>query len=255
MIGSNALKTTISANNPFGYDRYGYAFENLPAQGRFLDYGCGDGSFMHHCLEVKNIDFIGVDANQELVDQNKFRLDLRPVSMPLPFEDSSFDCITMLDVLEHIADQEGVLADLRRVLKPEGRFIITVPGKHCFSFLDMGNFKFLFPRLHRIYITMAHSRQHYVSKYLAGDLVGDVERAKGWHQHFRRAELSALLTGIGFRLVDLDGSGLFCRPMGVLVYFKLGFLVGESLQRADARRFQSCNLFCTALKGEPRRRP
>jgi SAM-dependent methyltransferase len=242
------VKTTISAGNPFGYDRYGYAFEHLPATGRCLDYGCGDGSFIHRCLQAKDLSFTGVDANQELVAQNKYGLDLRPAGKPLPFEDDCFDCITMLDVLEHIADQEGILAELHRVLKPGSKFIVTVPGKHVFSFLDMGNFKFLFPRLHCLYITLAHSRQYYARKYQDGALVGDVERDKGWHQHFRPAELAELLANGGFRPVDLDGSGLFSRPMGILAHFKLGFLVSESLQKADARRFQNCNLFCTAVK-------
>ena len=242
------MKTTISANNPFSYDRYGFAFENLPARGRCLDYGCGDGSFMHRCLKVKQLDFTGVDANQTLVAENKYGLDLRPAGRPLPFKDAAFDCITMLDVLEHVADQEGILAELYRVLKPGGRFIVTVPGKHFFSFLDIGNFKFMFPRAHRLYVTLSHSREYYARKYQEGPLVGDVEREKGWHQHFRPGELSALLSLAGFRTTDLDGSGLFARPMGILTHFKLGFLVGGSLKNADARGFQSCNLFCVAQK-------
>jgi SAM-dependent methyltransferase len=46
----------------------------------------------------------------------------------LPFADSHFDCVVSIDVLEHLRDDQPFLAELRRVLKPQGRAIVTVPN-------------------------------------------------------------------------------------------------------------------------------
>lgn len=45
-----------------------------------------------------------------------------------PFADNEFDCVVAIDVLEHLADDQAFLHELRRVLKPGGRAIVTVPN-------------------------------------------------------------------------------------------------------------------------------
>lgn len=45
-----------------------------------------------------------------------------------PFADTSFDCVVAIDVLEHLQDDQPFLRELRRVLRPEGRTIVTVPN-------------------------------------------------------------------------------------------------------------------------------
>ena len=41
------MHTRIEMDNPYGYDRYGFAWEHVPAGGAaHLDYGCGDGRFL-----------------------------------------------------------------------------------------------------------------------------------------------------------------------------------------------------------------
>ena len=46
----------------------------------------------------------------------------------LPFSESSFDAAFILDVLEHIDEDETVLREIRRVLRPGGSLLITVPA-------------------------------------------------------------------------------------------------------------------------------
>ena len=46
----------------------------------------------------------------------------------MPFEASRFDLITCLDVLEHIEDDRGALRELRRVARPGGVLLTTVPA-------------------------------------------------------------------------------------------------------------------------------
>ncbi len=45
----------------------------------------------------------------------------------LPFNDNCFDVILLSNVLEHIADPDGLLLNIRRILRPEGIVIVTVP--------------------------------------------------------------------------------------------------------------------------------
>ena len=46
----------------------------------------------------------------------------------LPFKTDQFDCIVSIDVLEHLTDDQPFLHEVRRILKPNGRAIITVPN-------------------------------------------------------------------------------------------------------------------------------
>jgi SAM-dependent methyltransferase len=45
-----------------------------------------------------------------------------------PFATGHFDCVVAIDVLEHLADDQPFLAEVRRVLRPDGRGVITVPN-------------------------------------------------------------------------------------------------------------------------------
>ena len=53
---------------------------------------------------------------------------LRGSGSELPFPDDTFDLVALLDTIEHIPDELAVLNEVRRVLKPDGRLIITVPA-------------------------------------------------------------------------------------------------------------------------------
>ncbi len=162
-----SMDTRISTDNPFGYDRYGYAWEQIPeAKANHLDFGCFQGRFLES-LKAKRIGrLVGVDISQDAVRRagEQYRqvefIHLEHTT-PLPFEDNCFTSVTLMDVLEHVARQVELLKELRRVMADDGVLIVTVPAKCLFSFLDMGNFKFRFPRLHRWYYCRKHSRAEY----------------------------------------------------------------------------------------------
>ena len=46
----------------------------------------------------------------------------------LPFSDNAFDAVFLFDVLEHIEQDDVVLEEIRRVLKPDGKLLLTVPA-------------------------------------------------------------------------------------------------------------------------------
>src|SRR5262249_54035732 len=57
----------------------------------------------------------------------------------LPFPDGAVDAVLILDVVEHLSDAESVLAEVRRVLKPGGALIVSVPHRGPLSALDSNN--------------------------------------------------------------------------------------------------------------------
>jgi ubiquinone/menaquinone biosynthesis C-methylase UbiE len=168
----------------------------------------------------------------------------------IPFDDKNFELITILDVIEHIYDQDKVLQEFNRILEVNGILIITAPKKHFLSFLDLGNLKFIFPKIHKIYYIITHSKNEYEYRYLnnPSGLIGDIEKEKSWHQHFSENEMESLLSKNGFKVEVFDGSCLLSRIFGVLSIAKLGFLIPNKIREMDCKLFQSTNLFCKAIK-------
>jgi SAM-dependent methyltransferase len=94
----------------------------LPPATRVLDAGCGEGVLVSEYANRLAIE--GVDANYTSAH-------VRPGSVTaLPYDDNSFDRALCLDVLEHLAyeDQQRALSELRRVLRPGGEVLISVPN-------------------------------------------------------------------------------------------------------------------------------
>jgi 2-polyprenyl-3-methyl-5-hydroxy-6-metoxy-1,4-benzoquinol methylase len=96
---------------------------------RLLDLGCGNGSYTTE-LARRAAWTCGLDLQFG-------QLKSLPGSLPrvqgagerLPFKDQSFDCITMIEVLEHTGQDTSVLDECRRVLKDGGKLVLFVPNK------------------------------------------------------------------------------------------------------------------------------
>ena len=76
---------------------------------------------------------IGVDVAQAAIDRARAGhpdLDFRlaPIDGPLPFDDVSFDVVWTSEVIEHVADTARWLSEVRRVLVPRGRLLLTTPS-------------------------------------------------------------------------------------------------------------------------------
>lgn len=96
--------------------------DRLPPATRVLDAGCGEGVLVGEYADRLAIE--GVDANYTSAH-------VRAGSVTaLPYGDGSFDRALCLDVLEHLAydDQRQALSELRRVLRPGGEVLISVPN-------------------------------------------------------------------------------------------------------------------------------
>jgi SAM-dependent methyltransferase len=79
------------------------------------------------------IDYTGLDLSEENVRKaTELGLDVRlaDASQPLPFDDPEYDCVICLELLEHLPKPIFLLGEIRRVLKPEGRAVLSVPNPY-----------------------------------------------------------------------------------------------------------------------------
>jgi SAM-dependent methyltransferase len=99
---------------------------------RALDLGCGTGEFTAELAQAGAV-AVGVDVADAAIERARARhpgLDFRlvPIDGPLPFEDNSFDLVWASEVIEHVADTARWLSEVRRVLAPAGRLLVTTPS-------------------------------------------------------------------------------------------------------------------------------
>jgi SAM-dependent methyltransferase len=64
---------------------------------------------------------------------------LRGDALNLPFGDGAVDAVVLLDIVEHIADPAAALAEARRVLRPGGSLVVSVPHKGPMTPFDPNN--------------------------------------------------------------------------------------------------------------------
>ena len=93
--------------------------------GRTLDIGCGIGDML-----VYRSNTVGVDINPHTVAFCNARSANAVLMQPdqLPFADAEFDSVLLDNVLEHISVPDRLLNEAHRVLRPEGRLLVGVPG-------------------------------------------------------------------------------------------------------------------------------
>jgi SAM-dependent methyltransferase len=98
---------------------------------RILDAGCGSGP-LFAALRDRGAIVTGIDKSAGMLELARRRLgddaDLQVAELgsPLPFPDDMFDDVTASLVLHYLQDWGPALAELRRVLKPGGRLIVSV---------------------------------------------------------------------------------------------------------------------------------
>src|SRR5258708_19325770 len=95
-----------------------------------LDCGAGTGIFARELINHCNV-FVLDDHEESIrILRTHFEADkiLRVSGASIPLGDSVLDYVTALDVLEHIRDDAAAVKEFRRILKPGGVAVVTVPA-------------------------------------------------------------------------------------------------------------------------------
>jgi SAM-dependent methyltransferase len=134
----------------------------FPDAHRLLEIGCGTAyvlTGMHHALP--SLELMGSEALNDGLSFARSRLGDVPLlqmdARRIPF-DAHFDVVGAFDVLEHIDEDETVLSEMFRAVKPGGGIILTVPQ-------------------HRFLWSVVDEYSHHKRRYRRRELVGKVQRA------------------------------------------------------------------------------
>lgn len=160
--------------------RLQFLLEHVSAGDRVLDLGSGDGTFTAGLVGA-GAHAVGAEVAEAAVRRARAshpKLDFRlvPIGGPLPFRDFAFDVVWASEVIEHVADTARWLSEVRRVLAPRGRLLLTTPN-------------------HPRPLLLVHGLERY-SEPLSDHL----------HLYTRRS-LGALLQEFGFAPVEVRATG------------------------------------------------
>ena len=119
------------------WHRYAWASTLLGGQ-RVLDAACGEG-YGSHLLSAHAEHVIGVDLSPEAITHARARYASRNLEFHqgdvtrLDLADDSVDVVVSFETLEHLEAQDQMLAEFRRVLRPDGCLLISSPDRKTYS--------------------------------------------------------------------------------------------------------------------------
>lgn len=195
---------------------------------KVLDAGCGRGFYLRVLSSFSFIKEIhGIDINDnylQIAKKNNTdkRVKIKNASIyKLPYQDKYFDLIICSEVLEHLKDDIKALLELKRVLKPKGIIIITVPHK---------NFPFLWDPFNWILMKFFHTHINKNIWWLAGI----------WADHLRlyeEKEIKNKLKKIGLEIIKFKKIIHWSWPFSHFILYGIGKNLVEKLNLKSFNRF------------------
>jgi SAM-dependent methyltransferase len=172
-----------------------------------LDVGCGDGSALAAAKE-HNPDhrFAGIDWSADALRQAKARrltVVRGSVDPRLPVADGAADVVIMSELIEHLVDPDGAVAEVRRALRPGGDLLLSTPN--LAAWYNRG--------------LLAVGIQPVFSEVSLRGVFGRPGRVVAGHLRlYTRRALTEFLTASGFRCVTVSGARYHDvpRPLGPL---------------------------------------
>lgn len=123
--------------DPMRLFRYAMAmryFQELDRDVKILDVGCGEGSGLRFLQTSGFRNLFGVEVSNKRLERAQSRasgikiFQIPPEQMSLPFEDSSFDVVLSMGVIEHAKDDRLFVNEIARVAKRNAKIIISSDG-------------------------------------------------------------------------------------------------------------------------------
>lgn len=109
------------------------------------DVGCGEGITLEKATRLfpeKN--FIGIDRlleNLSICADHHLNIAGGDI-YGLPFSGGCFDCVLLLEVIEHLSDPSPAISEINRILKPAGKLIVIFPNDKMFKVARLMTCKF-----------------------------------------------------------------------------------------------------------------
>ncbi|MEO1395275.1 MAG: class I SAM-dependent methyltransferase [Cyanobacteria bacterium J06634_5] len=200
------LTQKVSEKDSFTEERYKQFYQFFPkTASTALDIGCNTGRGGRVLKQQdSNIEIFGLDCVQSRLDRlskDIYKSGIYGLSTDIPCEDNSFDVVVAGELIEHLypADVDKTLTEIFRVLKLNGKLLLTTPNPLDIKKQIQG----------RTVLGGAHLSQHFPdalalklrmfgfsSVRIFGS--GKVSRYLGYHFPFQRIYGSYLATGTKF---------------------------------------------------------
>ena len=157
--------------------------ENRTGGQKILDIGCGNG-WLSTLYRLEGDEVHGIDISELNIEKAKSRgvqALLHNVENGLPYNDSFFDIIICVDVLEHLFFPEKIVKETYRVLKNNGILIVGVPNLYC----------------------LRNKIEMFLGKAIFIEYPMNFEHIR----HYSKRTISKILTDNGFSIIKTRGSG------------------------------------------------
>lgn len=191
---------------------------------KVLDVGCGTGNYTIE-LAKRGADVIGIDSSEEMLAWARIKAQKANIetsfhaadAMNLPFPDSTFDMVISNGLLCFLQEPEKALIEMRRVLKPSGRMVVSV--------LNRWSPWALFRRVKGFFKDTIYNQAHFISP----------------------SELEGLIRGAGFDVKETR-TCLFFFPVNCKLYLRLA----EPFEKLDRVAIPKMGAFlaASAIKAE-----
>jgi len=154
--------------------RSAFLERELRAGERVLDLGCGAGEFTA-LAAAAGARVLGIEVAQAALARARAAysdLEFRETQIggPLPIEDNSFELVWASEVIEHVADTARWLSEVRRVLVPAGRLLITTPSHGRLRILVAGIERFSEPLGDHLHLYTRRSLRDLLAEFGFGEI-------------------------------------------------------------------------------------
>ena len=187
---------------------------------RILDFGCGTGEQITYPLAQAGHTVVGLDVHPPSIEEARRRyalpnLEFRVATVDdLQNEQGLFDVIVCSEVIEHLHDPGILLSSLHRLLREDGRLIVTTPnGKGPYEILSS-----LEKRLSRNRAYQVARRVAHVDNASKGEDAGFMNWDSQHVQFFRLSDLERLFLASKFRVVERRPRTFLCGPYVDLMF-------------------------------------
>jgi ubiquinone/menaquinone biosynthesis C-methylase UbiE len=139
-----------------------------------LDLGCGDGRFTG-LLAAAGAQPVGADVAETALRRARAAhpdIDFvrAEVDGALPLQDGAFDVVWASEVIEHVADTARWLSEVRRVLRPQGRLLLTTPNHSRLAILIGGLERYADPLSDHLHLYTRKSLRQLLEEFHFGQI-------------------------------------------------------------------------------------